>query len=93
MSFRLIRDIQSDCRDLGTLLSIDEQTLEGFESNNKQFGQERVCKEILNEWMTRGEGDYEVTWAGLLQALKDAQLNTSAKRLQNALTLYFKSAS
>ena len=56
------------------------------------YGHERVCSEILNEWMTRGEGEYEVTWAGLLQALRDAQLNGIAKHLKNTLTLHFKAA-
>ena len=91
VSFRLIQKIQNRCRDLGTLLGIDKPTLDNFE-RNMHHGRERVCVEILSEWITRGEGDYSITWAGLLQALKNIQLKTIADHLEEALTLYDKEA-
>ena len=93
MSFHLIREIQNRCRKMGTLLGIDPPTLQSIEISYTHYGHERICSEILNEWMTRGEGEYEVTWARLLQALRDAELTGIAKHLENALTLHFKAES
>ena len=91
VTFRLIQQIQNRCRDLGILLGINKPTLDNFE-RNMHHDQERVCEEILNEWITRGEGDYSITWTGLLQALKDARLKTISEHLEEALTLYYKPA-
>ena len=89
-SFYLIREIQNRCIVLGTRLGIDEPTLQSLRERNVHHGLERLCTEILNEWIIRGEGNYNVTWAGLLQALQDVPLKGIAKRLKEALTLYFK---
>ena len=88
-NFRLIQEIQGECVDLGTHLGIDQGTLDGLET--KYRGNSRpICSDILSTWKRREEGDYEITWGGLLRALRDAQLNNHATHLNNALTLYYK---
>ena len=82
--FRLISEIQNSCRRLGTLLGITKATLDGFDSS---LTLEEQCEKILDLWITRGDGEYSVTWAGLLQAMGDVQLRGVAKNLREALTL------
>ena len=75
--FRLISSIQGeDCERLGIRLDI---TIAGFGVAQ--------CKKILDQWIIRGDGEYSVTWGGLLLALKDAQLGGIANHLRKALTL------
>ena len=81
--FRLIQQIQNDCRNLGTRLGIDEPTLNGIDNSHRN--PEQKCRAILDLWMTRDDGKYDVTWAGLLQALEDVQLGRQAKHLREAL--------
>ena len=82
--FHLISEIQNSCRRLGTLLGITKATLDGFDSS---LTLEEQCEKILDLWITRGDGEYSVTWAGLLQAMEDAELGGVAKHLTEALTL------
>ena len=86
--FRLISEIQSDCRRLGTLLGIPKATLDGFD---KSLTLEEQCEKILGLWITSGGeySEYSVTWAGLLQAMEDAQLGGVAKHLREALNSYW----
>ena len=84
-TFRLINEIQNDCQNLGTHLNIDEPTLEGFQHNHKDPVD--ICNKILGTWLERG-GDH-VTWAGLLQALNDAQLAGISQKLIEALDAYY----
>ena len=87
--FRLISEIQNSCRRLGTLLGIAKATLDGF---NKGLTLEEQCEKILDLWITRGDGEYSeysVTWAGLLQAMEDAELGGVAKHLREALHSYW----
>ena len=80
--FRLIKEVQNNCRELGTLFGIDKATLDGFDHT---LTQKEKCEKILGLWITRGVGQYSVTWAGLLQAMDDAELGGVAKRLREAL--------
>lgn len=87
--FNLLREIQGDCTRLGSILGIDEDTLTA--SENSKDNQEQVCKNILvDKWLKRGEGGYDATWAGLLEALEDASLGGVAKKLNETLKLHFK---
>ena len=86
--FYLIESIQNDCKMLGKVLGINEGTLTAF--YNKKDDISEVCNTILHEWLKRGEGKYDGTWAGLLQAMEDAQLGGVARKLKEALTLHFK---
>ena len=81
--FRLIKRVQNHWRELGTLLGIDKATLDGFDSS---LTQTRKCELIFDLWITKGEGGYSVSWAGLLQALDDAELGGVEKHLNEALT-------
>ena len=87
--FYLIKKIQNDCDELGTVLGIDKETLDAFYETNKPKPA-KVCADILDEWLKRGEGDYDGTWAGLLRAMVDAGLGGVAKQLNMALTLHFR---
>ena len=86
--FHLISKIQNDCKRLGTVLGIDEETLTAFSERNKPKSD--VCTDILHEWLKRGGGDYDVTWGGLLKAMNDAGLGHVSKQLNRALNLHFK---
>ena len=83
-TFRLIEQIQNHCKRLGIRLGIEKVTLDGFD--NRPTPEEK-CEKILELWMMRGDGEYEVTWAGLLQALEDLQLNRAARHLRKALKM------
>ena len=87
-TFDLIKRIQNDCKKLGTVLGIDRETLTAFYETNKP--KPEVCEDILDEWLKRGEGDYEGTWDGLLRAMNDAGLGGVAEHLNMALTLHFR---
>ena len=82
--FRFISEIQNSCRRLGTQLGISTATLDGID---RHLALEDQCEKILHLWITKGEGEYGVTWAGLLQALEDVQLRRIAEHLREALTL------
>ena len=84
--FRFIQRVQNKCKELGIHLNIDESTLEGFERSHKYPID--ICNKILATWKERG-GD-NVTWAGLLQALYDAQLGGIARKLTEALNAYYR---
>lgn len=71
----------------GTVLGIDKVTLMIFDKTGPREADD--CKYILEEWMEREDGDYEVTWAGLLEALNDAALVRVARDLKTALRLHF----
>ena len=86
--FYLTRTIQNDCKYLGTFLGIDKETLTAYSEKIKPKSE--VCEDILYEWMKRGEGDYVVTWAGLLKAMDDAGLGGVANQLIRALNMHFK---
>lgn len=82
--FRLISKIQNECKYLGTELGIDDETLDSFEKT--EVSKLDMCTSILQTWKQRGDSEYEVTWAGLLDALKNAELGGVAKQLERALT-------
>ena len=89
--FYLIKRIQNDCKKLGSVLGIDEDTLTTF-STQRNNDIPEMCNDILHEWLKRGdeESEYDGTWAGLLQAMDDAELGGVAQKLKEALTLHFK---
>lgn len=83
--FNLIMKIQNDCKDLGTVLGIEEETLNSFKPG---VSPKDKCTTILHKWIQRGKGDYEVTWDGLLKALNDSGLGGIAKHFEKALTFH-----
>ena len=88
-NFYLIRDIQASCKVLGTILGIDSGTLKGLDIMHRG-DMPSFCKDILDTWMMRAPENYPVTWVGLLNALKDADLKGIATNLENALELFYK---
>ena len=83
-AFRVISEIQKNCRRLGFQLGIEKATLDGVDSS---LALEEQCEEILDLWIRRGDGEYSVTWGGLLEALEHADLGGIAKHLKEALTM------
>lgn len=81
--FRLISKIQNECKDLGTHLDIDDATLDSLEKT--EVSKLDMCTSILRIWKQRGD---KVTWAGLLEALKNAELGGVAKQLETALRFH-----
>ena len=85
--YNFLKVIQGECMYFGTVLGIDKVTLMIFDKTGPREADD--CKYILEEWMEREDGDYEVTWAGLLEALNDAALVRVARDLKTALRLHF----
>lgn len=85
----LIRDIQASCKVLGTILGIDSGTLKGFDILHRG-DMPSLCKDILDTWMMRAPENYPVTWGGLLDALRNADLKRIATNLEKALELFYK---
>lgn len=86
--FRLIREIQADCKQLGLHLGVDSGTLKGLDKQHRGI-MEDFCADVLEIWKVRARGYYPVTWGGLLDALEDADLKIIAKKLQKALVLFY----
>ena len=87
--YRFIQEIQSHCRKLGIHLGIDTPTIDDLEKRSTRESEE-FCERIFSKWIERGENKYKVTWSGLLEALKDAQLGGPYDNLKEALTLFYK---
>ena len=88
-SVHLIRDIQASCKVLGTILGIDSGTLKGLDIKHRG-DMPNFCQDILDTWMMQAPDNYPVTWGGLLDALKDADLKGIAANLEKALELFYK---
>lgn len=87
--FRLIQDIQADCKTLGKILGVEHGTLERL--NEKHRGDlQDICNDVLHIWIVQDLGYYRVTWGGLLEALRDAELQGIAKDLEKAMNLFYK---
>ena len=69
------------------MLGIEQSTLDGLDKDHDDM--KSFCKAILDTWITRAQGKYPVTWGGLLDALKDAQLGGIAMKLERALKLFY----
>ena len=80
-----IQEVQHICNTLGIRLGIDRPTIQSFYRNGRESA--HACTDILDTWIARGEGD--VTWAALLEALRDVQRAGIAKHLEHVLSLYF----
>lgn len=86
-SYRFIQEIQNNCRKLGIRLGIEKATIDSLDKRSESS--EEFCENILSKWIERGENGHRVTWGGLLEALKDAQLGGAPyKNLKEALALY-----
>ena len=92
VEFRLIQEIQGKCSDLGTYLGIDRGTMDGIIAEHSGSGKfKRICSDILRTWKDRMSGKYDITWGGLLSALRDTgDLRGAASQLEKALTFYYK---
>ena len=83
--YYFIQEVQHHCQPLGIQLGIDRPTIQSFYRNGRES--EDACTDILDTWIARGEGD--VTWAALLETLRDVQTAGIAGHLEHALSLYF----
>jgi len=84
--FHLLENIQGKWRDIGTLLRIENATLDKFEHKHQGDLKEQ-CRDVLQTWREEGSRSekYPVTWSGLLEVLKDVQLKEVARELEEAL--------
>ena len=86
--FNFIKTIQTYCISLGHLLGIKHETLKAIEKRHRE-DPVPVCTSILYTWITQAEGPYEITWGGLLDDLRDAELGGIANKLEKALEHYY----
>ena len=82
--FRLLEKIQGHWKDIGTLMGIENATLESFEHKWRGNLKEQ-CREVLQTWLNQGSEKYPVTWSGMLEVLKDVQLKMISLELQEVL--------
>ena len=68
----------------GDLLGLTIERLQGIRI--QRLGDVGMCcRDILVDWLHENQGDYPVTWEGMVQLLEDMELSAAAQQLQNAL--------
>lgn len=85
--FRLLQNVQRHWEDIGILVGIHPNTLKSFQlqrGNNL----EKQCQDVFQTWLEQGLKKYPVTWNGLLEVLKDVQLNEISRELEKVLGKY-----
>ena len=82
--FRLLENIQGKWKDIGTLMRIENATLNNFEHKHRGESKEQ-CRDVLQTWREQGSEKYPVTWSGLLEVLKDVQLKEVSRELEEVL--------
>ena len=79
---RVIEEVSAKWKDLAIALRFDSYRLKSLE-NNVQHTSEFACRGMFIRWLDRREDlRRPVTWATLIQSLKDAQLATIAEKLK-----------
>ena len=79
---RVIEEVSAKWKDLAIALRFDSYRLKSLE-NNVQHISECACRGMFIKWLDRREDlRRPVTWATLIQSLKDAQLATIAEMLK-----------
>lgn len=77
--FRLIKEIQHQWENMGTLLGV---SVNRFASHEKP---EDKCRSVLDAWLKKGSEQYPVKWDSVIKVLQDLQLNEVADVLRKAL--------
>lgn len=82
---KVIQNVGVDWKYLGLNLQFDHNMLKTIEKN-AHFITEDSCLELLSRWLD-GETCQPITWARLIQALKDIEHSTIATQLEKLLSL------
>ena len=87
--FRLLERIQEKWKDIGTLMEIENATLNKFAQSHRGNLKEQ-CRDVLQTWLERGSisEKYPVTWSGLLEVLEDVQLTVISCEFEKVLGKY-----
>ena len=85
----IIEAIQTEWRKIGCLLTISHQKLKEFDRENNHNDNSN-CSDVVHTWLQEGSDKYPCTWDGLLQVMKDVQLNVPAQDLEEALHYYYR---
>lgn len=84
LNFRLLQEIQKNCRAIGIRLGINKQSLDGYGKKHHHDPIE-VCLEVFHYWSTAGVDKYPYTWGSIMILLEDVQLKGIANKLKKAL--------
>ena len=86
---KIIESVAPKWKNLGDLLDLDAEgrTLELIEAN-QQKDPIACCREMFVYWL-KGKG-WEATWEVLIELLDDVDQSELAKKVKNALHLYFR---
>ena len=84
--FHLLEKIQEKWKDIGTLMEIENATLNRF-AHRHQGDLKEQCRDVLQTWLEGGSVSekYPVTWSGLMEVLKDVQLKVISCEFEEAL--------
>ena len=90
-SLRLRDEMSSRWHEVGDLLGVATSRQDGI--HTQRMGDVRLCcRDIFLDWLQMEEKSYPASWEGLLVLLEDLQLNNLAKKLNEALDCYKKTA-
>ena len=79
---RVVEEVSAKWKDIAIALRFDNHGLKNLE-NDVQHVSECACREMFIKWLDKREDlRRPVTWATLIQSLKDAQLVTTAEKLK-----------
>ena len=68
----------------GDLLGLTDERLKGIKM--ERLGDVSMCcHDVLKDWLHDNQGEYQTTWEGVVQLLKDMNLSVAAQQLQNSL--------
>ena len=84
--FHLLEKVQGKWKDIGTLMRIENATLNKF-AHRHQSDLKEQCRDVFQMWLEGGSRSerYPVTWSGLLEVLEDVQLKEISRELEKAL--------
>ena len=81
---RIAHTVGADWQQLGLALHFDHNLIRSIERDNPLRTRE-CCLDLLGRWLN-GEACQPITWARLIQALKDAEHSTLARKLERFFT-------
>ena len=82
---KVMNEVASSWKDLGSLFNYDTKQIA---QNNNRGGDYAMdcCREVLEKWSSKGRArSYRFSWNGLIQALRDIDLNRIADDIDIAL--------
>ena len=82
--FHLIDKIKDHWRDIGDLLGISLEEQDSLSAKQEKDAA-KCCRAVLDKWMKAPPDDYPVSGKGLIELLKDAQLDKVASELKPVL--------